>query len=205
MDYTSVGLGNSVVTFVGKRKNAAFRPSLYSYVLVMYVFPVSEHYVVKFPFFCNSVRISSRPEAFLFLIFVSITLIASCINCPSLMSRWLLMIFVIGSSVTLVDFLSRLLKCSFRMYIRSSWLTAFSFVLAVFFLLLTSFIVRQTIRDGLSSTEFLILFLWSWKYFVWSLYALVDSLCAFLSFWALALVRFLLLHSDGVFMSSCFP
>ena len=46
-------------------------------------------------------HISSRPAAFLFLIFESTTLSSSCINCPSLMSSWSLLI---GSSVIFVDF-----------------------------------------------------------------------------------------------------
>ena len=58
--------------------------------------------------------ISSRSAAFLFLIFVSTTSSSSWVNCPSLMSTWLWMIFVIGSSVTLGDFSSRFLKCSFH-------------------------------------------------------------------------------------------
>ena len=102
--------------------------------------------------FHTSGGILSRPAAFLFLVFVSTTSSSSCVNCPSLMSSWFL-IFVIGSSVTLGDFPSRFLMCSFRKCIRFSWLAAFSFALAELFILLTSFTVCHAIQDFLSSTE----------------------------------------------------
>ena len=73
------------------------------------------------------------------------------------MSSWLLIIFMIGLSVTLEEFPRRILKCSFPIYIHSLWLAAFSFALEVFFLLLTFNTVCHAIRDCLSSTEFLIL------------------------------------------------
>ena len=41
--------------------------------------------------------ISSSPAAFLFLIFLGTESSSSCVNCPSLMFNWLLIIFVIGS------------------------------------------------------------------------------------------------------------
>ena len=150
--------------------------------------------------FHTSSGISSRLAAFLFLIFV-FTMSSSCINCPS----WLLIIFMIGLSVTLGYFPSKFLKCSFHKCLHSFWLAAFSFALEVLFLLLTSFTVCHTIQDCLSSTKFLILLIWSWMYSVCSFkYALVSSLCAFLSFWALALVGFLLLHRDAIFILSHF-
>ena len=146
--------------------------------------------------------ISSRPSAFLFLIFLRTTSSSSCVNCPSLMSSWLLMIFVICSSVTLGDFPSRFLKCCFHRYIHSSWLAVFSLALVLLFLLLTSFTVCHAI---LSSTESLTLLIWFWMYSICSFrYALFSSLCAFLSFWALALFGFLLLHRDAVFTLSHF-
>ena len=118
--------------------------------------------------------------------FLSTTSCSSCVNCPSLMSSRLQMIFVIGSSVTLGDFPSRFLKCCFNRYIRSSWLEAFCLALVMLFLLLTSFNVCHAILDCLSSTDFLILLIWSWMYSVCSFrYALFSSLCAFLSFWTL--------------------
>ena len=65
---------------------------------------------LNFLVFITSGGISSSLAAFRFLIFVSITL------SPSLMSSWLLIIFVIGLSVTLGDFPSRFLKCFFHVY-----------------------------------------------------------------------------------------
>ena len=121
------------------------------------------------------------------------------------MSSGLLIIFVIGSSITLGDFPSRFLKWSFHMCICSSWLAAFSLAPAVIFLLLTSFTVYHAILDCLYSIKSLILLTWSWMYSVCSFrYASFSLLCAFLSFWALALVWFLLLHQDVVFTLSHF-
>ena len=78
-------------------------------------------------------------------------------NGPSLMSNCLLIILVIGSCVIFGGFPSKFSKCCFHSFILSYWFAAFSFALAVFFLLLTSFIVCQAILDCLSSTESLIL------------------------------------------------
>ena len=75
-------------------------------------------------------------------------------NGPSLMSNCLLIILVIGSCVIFGGFPS---KCYFHNFILSCWFAALSFALAVFFLLLTSFIVCHAILDCLSSTESLIL------------------------------------------------
>ena len=72
--------------------------------------------------------------------------------------------FLIDLSETLAECPSRLLKYSFHFWNFSSWLTAFSFTLEVLFLQLTSFTVCHTIRDCLSSTKFLILLIWNWKY-----------------------------------------
>ena len=152
----------------------------------------------NFLIFHTSGGISSRPAAFLFLIFVSTTSSSSWINCPSLISYWLLIIFIIDLSVTLGDFLSRFLKCSFHISIHSSGLAAFSLALNVFFLLLTLFTVCHVIWDCLSSTESLILLIWFWMY----------SICFFcnalISFWALTLVGFLLLHRVAIFTLSRF-
>ena len=68
-------------------------------------------------------------------------------NGPSLMSNCLLIILVIGSCVIFGGFPSRFSKCCFHSFILSCWFAAFSFALAVFFLLLTSFIVCQAIID----------------------------------------------------------
>ena len=63
--------------------------------------------------FHTSGGISSSPAAFLFLIFLSTESRSSCVNCPSLMSYWSLIIYVIGSCVTFWSFPSKILKCFF--------------------------------------------------------------------------------------------
>ena len=98
------------------------------------------------------------------------------------------------------EFPSRYLKCSFHKCICSSWLAAFSFALEVLFLLLTSFTVCHAIRDCLSSTKCRTILIWSWMNSVCSFrQTFLSSLCAFLTFWAVALVEFLLLHKDTRF------
>ena len=104
--------------------------------------------------FHNSGAISLRLAAFLFLIFVSPMLNSSWVNCPSLMSSWLLIIFLIGLSVTLGNFLIRFLKMLFSL-LYSFFLVGSFLALEVLFLL-TSSTVCHAIRDCLSSTEFLI-------------------------------------------------
>ena len=81
------------------------------------------------------------------------------------MSNCLLIILVIGSCVIFGGFPSKFSKCCFHSFILSCWFAALSFALAVFFLLLTSFIVCQAILDCLSSTESLILSIWFWMYY----------------------------------------
>ena len=68
-----------------------------------------------------------------FPVFNFCSIISSYVNSPSLMSSWLLIFFLIDSSVILGDFPSRFLKCSFHKCMHSSWLAAFIFALAVFF------------------------------------------------------------------------
>ena len=99
MRYTAGVIGYSEVIFIDEREDAAFCPFVY-YVLVVYTVAVSELYV-----FHTSRGISSRPAAFLFLIFLCTTSSCSCVNCPSLMSSGLLMIFVTGSSVNIYIYL----------------------------------------------------------------------------------------------------
>ena len=155
----------------------------------------------NFLVFYTSGGISSRPTTFLFLILVSTTSSSSWVNCPSLMSNRLLIIFVRSLSVTFGEFPNRFLKCSFHMWIRSFWLSAFSIAFKVLFFLFTLFTVCHAIRDCLSSTEFLILLIWLWMYSICSfLYLLISSLCAFLSFWALAFVRFLFYYTGMLFL-----
>ena len=120
------------------------------------------------------------------------------------MSNCLLIILVIGSWVTSGGFPSKFSKCCFHRCIWS-WLEPFSWALAVFFLLLTSFIVCYAILDCLSSTESLILSMWFCMYSVCSFrYMIANSFCAFLSFRALVLVGFFLLHLVTVFTSARF-
>ena len=155
--------------------------------------------------FHTSEDISSSSAAFLFFIFLKTESSSSCVNCLILMSNWLLIIFMIGSCVTFGGFLRKFSKCCFHMCIRSSWLVAFSLAFAVLLFLLISFTVCHAILDCLSSIESLILFIWFCIYSVCSFrYTLVNSFCAFLSFRALILVGFLLLHLDAVFTSARF-
>ena len=140
---------------------------------------MSEQYVVELsglPYFRG---ISSSPAAFLFLIFLRTESSSSCVNGPSLMSNCLLIILVIGSCVIFGGFPSKFSKCCFNSFILSCWFAALSFALAVFFLLLTSFIVCQAILDCLSSTESLILSIWFWMYSVCSfIYMPANWYCA---------------------------
>ena len=155
--------------------------------------------------FHTSGSISSSPAAFLFLIFLSTESSSSCVNCPILMSSWLLIIFLIGSSVTFGGFSSKFSKCYFHRCIRSSWLAAFRLAFADHFLLLISLTVCHVILDFLSSTKCLILLIWFCMYSVCSCrYTLVNSFCAFLSFCVLILVGFLLLFREAIFTSARF-
>ena len=121
------------------------------------------------------------------------------------MSNCLLIILVIGSSVTLGGFPGKLAKWCFQSCIRSCWLIAFSLAFAVLFLLHTSFTVCHAILDCLSSTVSLILLIWFCMYSVCSFrYMLANSFCAFLCFRVLVLVGFLLLHLETVFTSALF-
>ena len=133
--------------------------------------------------FHTSGGISSSPAAFLFLIFLRTESSSSCVNGPSLMSNCLLIILVIGSCVIFGGFPSKFSKCCFHSFILSCWFAALSFALAVFFLLLTSFIVCHAILDCLSSTESLILSIWFLMYSVCSfIYMPANWYCAVFSF-----------------------
>ena len=155
--------------------------------------------------FHTSGGISSSPAAFLFWIFLRTESSSSCVNCPSLMFNCLLIILMIGSCVTFRGLPSKFSKCCFHRCICSSGLVAFSFAFTMLFLLLTSFTVCHAILDCLSSTESLILLIWFCMYSVCSFrYMLANSFCAFLSFSALILVGFFLLHLEAVFTSAHF-
>ena len=141
--------------------------------------------------FHTSGGISSSPAAFLFLIFLRTESSSSCVNGPSLMFNCLLIILVIGSCVIFGGFPSKFSKCCFHSFILSYWFAALSFALAVFFLLLTSFIVCHAILDCLSSTESLILSIWFWMYSVCSfIYMPANWYCVVFSFKAFVFVGF---------------
>ena len=149
--------------------------------------------------FHTSGGISSSPAAFLFLIFLRTESSSSCVNGPSLMSNCLLIILVIGSCVIFGGFPSKFSKWCFHSFILS-WFAALSFALAVFFLLLTSFIVCQAILDCLSSTESLILSIWFWMYSVCSfIYMPANWYCAVFSFKAFVFVGFFSIVFEGCF------
>ena len=84
------------------------------------------------------------------------------------------------------------------------WLVASNLAFAVLFLLPTSFTVFHVILDCLSSTSLES----NWSDFVCTVcsfrYTLVNSFCAFLSFWVLILIVFFLLHREVIFTSACF-
>ena len=80
----------------------------------------------------------------------------ACIHCLSLISSLLLIIFMIGLSVSIRGFPSKFLKYSFHKCILSSWLVVFNLVLGG----LISFTVCHAIQYCLSSTKFLILLIW---------------------------------------------
>ena len=116
--------------------------------------------------FHTSGGISSSPTAFLFSIFLTNESSSCCVNYPSFKSSWLLIIFVIGLSVTFGGFPSKFSKCCFHRCIHFSCLVAFSVAFAVIFLLFTLFTFCHAILDCLSSTESLILFIWFCMYSV---------------------------------------
>ena len=139
--------------------------------------------------FQTSGDISSKIEAFLILIFVSTPSSSSYVNCPCLMSSWILIIFSAGLSRISEKLPSWCFKCSFHLWSLYSWLAAFVFTHVVIFLLLISFTVCYANRDCLFSSEFLISLIWTWVYFSYSSW--YDcSLRTFLSFCILAFVGF---------------
>ena len=149
--------------------------------------------------------ISSSPAASLFLIFLSTKSSSSCVNDPSLVSNCLLLILVTVSCVNFGWFPNKFSKCCFHRYIRSRWPVAFSLALAMLFLLLTSITVCPAIVDCLFSTDSLILSIWFRMYSACSFrYVLANSFCAFLSFRALVLIGFFLMHLEEVFTSTRF-
>ena len=123
------------------------------------------------------------------------------------MSNCLLIILVIGSCVIFGGFPSRFSKWCFHSFLLSCWFAAISFALAVFFLLLTSFIVCEAILDCLSSTESLILSIWFWMYSVCSfiyIYMPANWYCAIFSLLAFVFVVFFSVDLEAVFTSARF-
>ena len=119
------------------------------------------------------------------------------------MSSWLLIIFMIGSLVTLGEFPRRFLKYSFIINI-CSWQAAFSFALEILSLLLI-FFYYQPCYLWLSSTKFLILWIRPGIYsYCFFFTVCASSLWAFLSYCLLVFVEFLLLNMDAIFMLSHF-
>ena len=154
--------------------------------------------------FHTSWVISSRPAAFLFLIFLWTESSSSTVNGLSLISNCLLIILVIGSCVNFGGFPCRFSKWCYHRFILSCCFAAFNFTLIVLFLLLTAFIVCQAILDCLSSTELLILSIRFCMYSVCSFrYMHVNWYCALFSFMAFVFVGFFLELWETVF--TCEP
>ena len=157
----------------------------------MYCVAVSEQYVVELsglPYFWGNLV---QPCSFPIFNFSENRVEFFSVYGPSLMSKFLLIILVIGSYVIFGGFPCRFSKCCFHSFILSCWFAAFSFALAEFFLLLTSFIVCQAILDCLSSTESLMLSIWFWVHSVCSfIYMPANWYCAVFSFRAFVFVGF---------------
>ena len=160
-------------------------------MLIVYCVAVSEQYVVELsglPYFRGNFV---QPCSFLIFNFSENRVKFFLCERSLFKSICLLIILVIGSCVIFGGFPSRFSKCCFHSFILFCWFAAFSFALAVFFLLLTSFIVCQAILDCLSSTESLILSIWFWMYSVCSfIYMPANWYCAVFSFKAFVFVGF---------------
>ena len=169
---------------------ASLHPSIYR-ILIVYCVAVSEQYVVELSGLLYFRGNFVQPYSFPIFNFSENRVEFLCVNGPSLMSNCLLIILVIGSCIIFGRFPSKFSKCCFHSFILSCWFAALSFALAVFFLLLTSFIVCQAILDCLSSTESLILSIWFWMYSVCSfIYMPANWYCAVFSFKAFVFVGF---------------
>ena len=110
------------------------------YSIVFCLYTALQNQISKlsnFLVFRTSVDVLLRLAAFSLLIFIGTILSSSSVNCPSLISCWLLIILVRGLSVTLKEFPSRFLKFSFHICIHSSFLAAYHFALKVLFHLLS--------------------------------------------------------------------
>ena len=128
--YASEVLSDSEITFLGDWEDAAFCRFFFFFFFSFF------HYCISLSFILLYFMEACSFSVFLGFFFLTVSS-SSSINCPSLMFRSLLIIFLVVLSMTLRGFLNRLLKCSFHFCIFSSWLAAFSFALEVLFLLLT--------------------------------------------------------------------
>jgi len=177
----------------------SFRPSIYSVVSIA-LYSLSSM-LLNFPIFHTSSGISSRPAAFLPFSFFKTSLSSSVVKSPILMSSCLSTIFWVLFSMILGAFPRSFWGWSFHFWSLSFWLVAFSFDLEVLFLSLILFTVCHANRDCLSSTDYLILFICTWMYSIWSfLYVLVRSIWPFLRLCRLVLVGFVLLHWSAFFI-----
>ena len=152
--YTKVLLGNSKIAFLGE---SGVQPFVHR-AMMFWLYTTLQYWNQRLwnsLVFIISGDISSSPAVSLFFIFDCPTSRSFWVNCSFLMSSWSLIIFLLGSSVTLEDFPSRFLKCYFCKRICSSWLGTFSLALEVLFVLLTTFIF-PCFRGFPSSLEFLI-------------------------------------------------
>ena len=101
---------------------------------------------------------------------------SSSINCPSVMSSWLLLIFFHRFVCDFRKVSKQILKIFFSLLKFSSWLSTFSFSFELLFLMLNSSTAYHDNHDCQSSTMFLILFIWPWNYSSFSFwYGLVLS------------------------------
>ena len=110
--------------------------------------------------------------------------ISFSVNCPSLISSCLLIIFWIGLSIISRGFPSRFLKCSFYLWNLSSWLAALPSAHFIYCLFCYSrFSIFYWVFDFIDLALNIFLFFW---------YVLV--LWAFFSFFTLAFVSFYLVR-----------
>ena len=158
----------------------------WSYMTLQYRKSKSSNLLV----FHSSGGISTRQTAFLFLVFAC----SSWVNLPNLMYSWLFIIFVMGFIVSLGIFQMDSWNFPF-----TSIFVPLDRLVLVYLSRCPSFHSLLLLSVTLSSTEFLILHIWPWMYSICSFFdVLISSLFALLSFWALALVGFLLWHRQAV-------
>ena len=142
--------------------------------------------------------ITSRPAAFLILIFVSPTS-SSSVNNSRKMSKWPLKFFwyVYPSE----EFPSRCLKWCFHIGIRSPCSANFNFVLVVFFISVVLIVIVYLLPSILFYCFSFVYILVSFLFFVFVFFTL-----GFLKFLCIGIVGFLLLTTNAIFhVFSFFP